>query len=241
MLASLPWYDLPSVQWANDVLWHATGYPGELNRYQAAFDLWHDPELLVTQCCGLDLFLAQAPIEPIAAPVFDLDCKAGMYFSYIVGNTDGGVAAVNSLSSRSGWSALLARYTPQRVVVTGSHQASLDALRNGVADVAAIDAVTWSIIERDAPSKLAGLKIVERSPDAPAPPYVVRQGRDSKQIIRGLRRAFRSPGSIDAKKALFLKSIIPAQRDDYFPIFNEYETVKNALSLFQEIDFETLG
>jgi hypothetical protein len=69
----------------------------------------------------------------------------------------------------------------------------------------------------------------------------VRQGRDSEQIIRGLRRAFRSPGSIDAKKALFLKRIIPAQRDDYFPILNEYETVKNALSLFQEIDFETLG
>ena len=143
MLASFPWYDFPSVQWANDRVWEATGYPGELNRHQTLSELWHDPDLLVTQACGLDLFLSEAPIEPVASPVFDLDCEAGMYFSHIVGNVNGRVAAVNSLSSRSGWSALLSICTPQRVVVTGSHQASLEALRVGIADVAAIDAVTW--------------------------------------------------------------------------------------------------
>ena len=158
MLASFPWYDFPSVQWANDSLWEATGYPGELNRHQTVSELWHDPDLLVTQACGLDLFLSEAPIEPVASPVFDLDCEAGMYFSHIVGNVNGRVAAVNSLSSRSGWSALLSICTPQRVIVTGSHQASLEVLKNGIADVAAIDAVTWSIIERDTPAKVAGAR-----------------------------------------------------------------------------------
>jgi hypothetical protein len=186
-------------------LWQATGYPGKLNRHQAVSDLWHDPDLLVTQACGLDLFLSEAPIEPVAAPVFDLDCEAGMYFSYIVGNVDGRVAAVNSLSSRSGWLALLSICTPQRVVVTGSHQASLEALKNGVADVAAIDAVTWSIIERDAPAKVAGLEIVERSSEAPSPPYVVRSGIDREDVFRSLHNAFESPGSIDSKKALPLQ------------------------------------
>jgi len=226
MLASFPWYDLPSVQWANDVLWQATGYPGRLGRHQAASDLWFDSDLLVTQACGLDLFLSEAPIEPIAAPVFDLDCEAGMYYSYIVGNVKGRVAAVNSFSSRSGWSALLSICSPQRVIVTGSHQASLEALQTGVADVAAIDAVTWSIIERDAPTKLAGLKIIERSSEAPAPPYVVRRGVDRDDIFRALRTALDSPASIDAKKALFLKDVIPAQRNDYLPILDEYKTVR---------------
>lgn len=231
--ASFPWYDLPSVQWANDVLWRATGYPGELNRSQAASELWSDSELLVTQACGLDLFLSDAPIEPIASPVFDLDCEAGMYFSYIVCNVKSRakrkVAAVNSLSSRSGWSALLSRCSPQRVVVTGSHQASLEALTNGLADVAAIDAVTWSIIKRDAPVKLVGLEIVERSSDAPSPPYVVRRGVDPNKILSKLQAAFESASSTDAKKALIIKSIIPVNRDNYLSILAEYNAVSRSL------------
>ncbi len=238
MLASFPWYDLPSVQWANDSLWEATGYPGELNRHQAVSDLWHNPDLLVTQACGLDLFLSEAPIDPVAAPVFDLDCEAGMYFSYIVGNVKGSVAAVNSLSSRSGWSALLTICKPQKIVVTGSHQASLEALKNGLADVAAIDAVTWSIIERDAPATLAGLKIVEQTSAAPSPPYVVRRGVDRENVFRSLNSALESPGSIDAKNALFLKGIIPAQRHYYFPILTEYKTVRDSASLNDRFVFD---
>jgi hypothetical protein len=240
MLASFPWYDLPSVRWANDSLWQATGYPGKLNRHQAVSDLWHDPDLLVTQACGLDLFLSGAPIEPVAAPVFDLDCEAGMYFSYIVGNVNGRVAAVNSLSSRSGWSALLSICTPQRVVVTGSHQASLEALKNGIADVAAIDAVTWSIVERDAPAKVAGLEIVERSSEAPSPPYVVRRGVDRGDVFRSLNSALESPGSINAKKALLIKGIIPIRRHHYFPILTEYKTVRDSASLNGQFVFDTL-
>ena len=240
MPASFPWYDLPSVQWANDSLWQATGFPGELDRHQSVSDFWHDPDLLVTQACGLDLFLSEAPIEPVAAPVFDLDCEAGMYFSYIVGNVNGRVAAVNSLSSRSGWSALLTICTPQRVVVTGSHQASLQALKAGIADVAAIDAVSWSIIERDAPAKVAGLEIVERSSEAPSPPYVVRRGNEREDVFRSLSSALESPGSIDSKKALFIKDIIPVQRHHYLPIFTEYNTVRDSASLNGQFVFDGL-
>ena len=240
MLASFPWYDFPSVQWANDSLWEATGYPGELNRHQTVSELWHDPDLLVTQACGLDLFLSEAPIEPVASPVFDLDCEAGMYFSHIVGNVNGRVAAVNSLSSRSGWSALLSICTPQRVVVTGSHQASLEVLKNGIADVAAIDAVTWSIIERDTPAKVAGLEIVERSSEAPSPPYVVRRGVDREEVFRSLNSALESPASIDAKKALLIKGIIPTQRHHYFPILTEYEAIRDSASLNGQFVFDSL-
>ena len=201
-------------------------------------DIWSDPKLFVSQACGLDLFLANAAIEPIAAPVFDLDCKAGMYFSYIVGDLSGSIAAVNSLSSRSGWSALLSECIPEKAVVTGSHQASIKALKTGVADVAAIDAVTWSIIERDEPSKLEGLEIVGRSSEAPSPPYVVRQGVAYEMIFNALQAAFASPDSVKAKNALCVKSVTRVQRADYLPVFAEYEQLRKSVLYDEKIDFE---
>lgn len=226
MKASFPWYDLPSVQWANDCLWQATGYPGELHRDLAVTDLWHDPDLLVTQACGLDLFLSDAPIEPIAAPVFDLDCEPGLYYSYIVGDRLGQVAAVNSLTSHSGWSALLSNCSPQRAVITGSHQGSLNALRERHADVAAIDAVTWHILARDAPAELNGIRIVGQSAAALAPPYVVRSGRDRGNVFQSLDGAFESALTVNARKTLYLKGIIPVKRRDYLPVLERYAAIK---------------
>jgi len=240
MLTSFPWYDLPSVQWANDSLWRATGYPGELNRQLAAADLWQDPGLLVSQACGLDLFLSNAPIEPIAAPVFDLDCTPGMYYSYIVGDLKGQTAAVNSLSSRSGWSALLSMCNPKNVVVTGSHQASIKALKSGKVDVAAIDAVTWRILARDTPESVAGLEIVGRSSEAMAPPYVGKLGAEHETLFQSLHQAFGSPGSSTAKAALLIGDIIPVQRQHYLPILTEYRSVTNEASLKGQFVFSRL-
>ena len=92
-VSAFPWYDLPAVHWANEAIWRATGLPGRFVHNPDVKDLWRSPSLLVTQACGLDLFLAEAPIEPIAVPVFDLDCRDGDYFSYLVGDPAGRTAA----------------------------------------------------------------------------------------------------------------------------------------------------
>ena len=215
------------MHWANDRLWQATEYPCDLSHDLNVASLWYDPDLLVTQACGLDLFLSAAPIEPVAAPVFDLDCQAGMYFSYLVGDLNGSKAAVNSLSSRSGYSALLTMCTPQSLLVTGSHQASLVALKTGQAEVAAIDAVTWQIIERETPAMTSGLEIVARSAPATAPPFVVRRGVDGEPVFRRLRSAFDAPQSAAAKSALLIKDILAVQREDYLPILSEYRDLIN--------------
>ena len=144
VIASFPWYDLPSVQWANDTIWRATGFACELDRTTPHVEQLHASDLVVTHTCGLDLFVTDAPIEPLLAPVFDLpDCDEGCYFSYLVGEPRGRIAAVNSTSSRSGMSALLTLATPEELIFTGSHTASIDALQAGLADLACIDAVTW--------------------------------------------------------------------------------------------------
>lgn len=224
MTASFPWYDLPSVRWANDVLWHATGLGGELDRTTPVDAQWHADDLVLSQACGLDLFLGDLPIEPALAPVFDLDCAPGHYFSYLVGSRDG-VAAVNSLSSRSGFSALLSICTPNSLLVTGSHEASVSAVRRGAAAMACIDAVTWHILERDVPVSVAGLRVLERTASAPAPPYVVRRNGQRDRLIRLVTAAMEDPETRDARQALLLRGVVPVTIDDYAPVLTEYRAI----------------
>lgn len=98
MTAAFPWYDLPSVRWANDVLWKATGLGGKLDRDTPPDAQWRFEDLVVSQGCGLDLFLRDAPIEPVLAPVFDLDCEEGTYYGYL---TPDGCTATNSVSVKA--------------------------------------------------------------------------------------------------------------------------------------------
>lgn len=219
-LAALPWYDLPSVRWANDTLWRASGLPGALDRTLPAHAQWRAPELLVSQACGLDLFLSDAPIEPVLAPVFDLDCAPGEYFSYLIGDPRGRVAAVNSLSSHSGLTALLSLARPEAIRVTGSHLASLAEVRAGLADVAAIDAVTWRIVARDTPELIRDLRIADRSATWTAPPYVVRRLADAAPVVAGLRRAIQAEP--EASRALQLTDVRKVSRDDYASVWEAY-------------------
>ncbi len=224
MTASFPWYDLPSVRWANDAIWQAMGLGGGLDRATPVETQWRAHDLVVSQACGLDLFLGNAPIEPVLAPVFDLDCEEGCYYSYLVGSRDG-TAAVNSLSSRSGLSALLTVCEPSSLIVTGSHAASLSAVRQGSADMACIDAVTWKILERDVPSRVRGLRVLDRTCSAPAPPYVVRKAGRRDGLVPLITAAMNSPATLLARRALLIRGVVPVTIADYAPVLSEYQGI----------------
>jgi len=185
-LASLPWYDLPGHHAALDGLWqtirarladHIGGdLPPLLERASPAATQWAEQRLLLSQCCGSDLFTAEGgELVPVARPVFaDLDCAPGNYYSHIVSR--GRIPAnprlaVNWMSSYSGCIALLnwlrdAGYSPGHITVSGSHQASLVLLSRQRVDVVAIDANTWNLLQP------VGLDIQGRGEEAPAPPFV---------------------------------------------------------------------
>jgi len=226
MTASFPWYDLPSVRWANDAIWRATGLGGALDRATPVEEQWHSADLIVSQACGLDLFFTDAPIEPVLAPVFDLDCEKGSYYSYLVGAREG-VAAVNSLSSRSGFTALLTVCQPSSLVVTGSHEASLAVVREGSADMACIDAVTWHILERDTPDATCGVPVLDRTCSAPAPPYVVRKALGGG-IAPRIAAALQSTTTKRARDALLLKGVVPTTMDKYEAVLAEYQALAAA-------------
>ena len=230
MTASFPWYDPASVRWANDAIWRATGLGGALDRATPVEEQWRADDLVVSQACGLDLFLADAPIEPVLAPVFDLDCENGCYYSYLVGSR-AGVAAVNALSSRSGFTALLTLCEPSAMLVTGSHVASLTAIREGRADMACIDAVTWRILERDQPEATRDVAVLERTCSAPAPPYVVRKGGEGRAVAHRIAAAMQDVTLKAAREALLLRGVIPVSMDDYAPVRAEYRAVASRTSI----------
>ncbi|WP_157953576.1 substrate-binding domain-containing protein [Zobellella maritima] len=189
LVASLPWYDLPVMQQRLDDFWselkaqlHVRGaapLPEMLERRIPLAQQWADPGLVISQCCGPDLFTLPAQLlRPVARPIFsDLDCTPGHYFSHIVtasgaGKNSSGRFVVNSTSSRSGCAALFEWATVhgrpcEELLVSGSHAASLDCLRAGHAELAAIDAHSWPLLDTE------GIVILGRSTEAPAPPFVM--------------------------------------------------------------------
>ena len=247
LVASLPWYDLPPLQPKLDAFWSVLRnelhqlsaplfsgplpLPDTLNRHTPLVEQWSDSGLLLSQCCGPDLFTPQAEgLVPIARPVFgDLMCTPGQYFSYIVSasgrepdsqwfkdhkRNDSARFVINSASSRSGCTALFEwagtnRIGCDKVLLSGAHADSLDYLRRGVADLAAIDAHSWPLLNS------RGITIIGRSTEAPTPPFVMhRSSAISAELMReALLGAIQQAGA-----AINIEAVISTDRQTYQPI-----------------------
>ena len=194
MIACLPWYDLPPVENEIDRFYFTlretllsqltlagvsstpVQIPEQRDRQARPEEQWANPQLLLSQCCGGDLFTNDGgQLVPLARPVFkELDCESGNYYSYIVAHNSLNNTpriAINSSSSYSGCISLfnwLKREGMQsrKVTVSGSHQASLALLQRGEVDVIAVDANTWQLLD------LGGKDIIDKTDEAPAPPFV---------------------------------------------------------------------
>jgi ABC-type phosphate/phosphonate transport system substrate-binding protein len=97
-----------------------------------------------------------------------------------------------------------------RVEISGAHAASVEMVRNGDADVAAIDCVSYALLERHRPAALVGVRKLGRTERAPALPYVTRASMDADTVARmrtALLRAFADPGLAAVREALLLKDI----------------------------------
>lgn len=148
-------------------------------------------------------------------------------------------AAINSTNSLSGYTALMAaaagvldQYqedpdddsagTPRRVffsdlVATGGHQSSIQYVADGRADVAAIDCVTFAILQRHRPELLGNIAVFGRTPQLPGLPIIC--SLNSPYLIRlqhawaGLVAEDRAE-SRSAREALLLQGFEPA-RDEH--------------------------
>ena len=66
------------------------------------------------------------------------------------------------------------------IMVTGSHEASVAAVAEGLADLAAIDCVSFALLERGRPELIERVAVVAESPRSPSLP-------SRKRLASGLR------------------------------------------------------
>jgi len=249
--ASLPMYDLPEVRKWTDRLWAAiaeelreggvAGVPDALERPSDHHDAWRPDGLLFSQSCGYPAATTfRDVLRVVATPHYAAPgCDGPRYSSAVVAREAsrvaaleelrGAVCAFNSRDSQSGYNALRAAIAPiargrrffARTVETGSHAASMEAVRCGRADVCAVDCVTWALYARHRPSALGGLEVVCRTAHAPGLPFVTADdGSDATfaSIREALGRAFVRPDLAETRDALLISglSILPA--DTYEPL-----------------------
>jgi hypothetical protein len=197
-VASLPMHDWPEVRAATDALWaalrdalRARGLPAP-DALSRGDPRWTDPGLALSQTCGLPFRLGlHARVTLVGAPDYGLaGCPPGQYRSAIVARADdprAGAAAFararfayNAADSQSGWAALVAALGPRAPadgLRTGAHRASVVAVAEGRADVAAIDAVSWRLAEAWEPAARR-LRVLAWTRPTPGLPFITAAGRD---------------------------------------------------------------
>jgi ABC-type phosphate/phosphonate transport system substrate-binding protein len=218
--------------------WHAAGL-GEIPPTAAMpddlYELWLAPDLFIAQTCGYPLtHRLRDRVTLVATPIYKVDgCDGPTYCSVIVArrrsavrsldDVAGKVAATNSRDSQSGWHALrhclIGRGAPARILETGGHRKSVAAVREGRADVAAIDCVTYASLQAIAPQEVAPLHVIARSASAPALPYVTRRdiaASDLQRLRAGLAAAAADPALAGTRAAMLIAGVevVPLQAYD---------------------------
>ena len=202
-------------------------YPTDLPKH------WQDPELLLSQTCGLPFktYLRER-VQLVGTAELRLPaCPDGFYYSVFVVDGDeqrigleqfdNASFAYNSKDSQSGWAAAIREAQNRGIklkpaLATGSHSASCRAVDQGLADIAAIDVQSWWLIRRF-DQWAARLRVVDATPPTPALPFItaypafVSPLRDAMQkIIAGMGQSERS--------ALGLHGLLDLSENAYYSV-----------------------
>ena len=103
-------------------------------------------------------------------------------------------------------------------VASGCVRCQAELLSVG-ADVAAIDSITMTLLQRHRPGVLDGLKVLGTTYYAPAPPYVVQASLSEGDVIkvrRALEEAFDDPSLADCREQLLLNGVKRTKQEDYW-------------------------
>ncbi len=226
--ASLPMYPFPEWRDAIERLWddvraRCDGLPPLAPWGADPVELWHDPELAVSQTCGWPLVRGLAErVRVVGTFRYRTSNWSGDHYRAVVVARDGerpdarSTAAVNGRDSLSGWISLgwwADGPWLGEIVETGAHLASLDAVRDGIADVATIDAVTFGYVERHRPEVLDGLVVAGHGPEVPCLPIICAADASDERLAM-LRDAF-AAAAANADEMLLIDGFSPLDLDDY--------------------------
>ncbi|NGQ89799.1 phosphate/phosphite/phosphonate ABC transporter substrate-binding protein [Rhodobacter sp. HX-7-19] len=242
MIASLPMYDRPELRAATDRYWAliraelaARGLeaPEGLRRGDAVLmPQWEDPDLILSQTCGFPYRARlHGRVELVGTPDFgNAGCPPGYYRSVLIARADdpradlagfdGARLAYNDGMSQSGWAAPINHAAAKGIRLlpgpeTGSHRASFQAVAEGRADLAAIDALTWALISEF--EDVSGVKVVGATDPTPALPYITARGRDAGAIHDAIATAIERLSAAD-RAALRLRGLVTIPAADYLAV-----------------------
>lgn len=240
MIAALPMYDRPENRAATDRYWSlirsalaARGIdaPDALRRGDAdLMPQWTDPALLLSQTCGFPYRAKlHGHVQLVGTPDFGVvGCPAGHYRSVLIARADdprdhlaqfdGATLAYNDALSQSGWAAPQNHAAQHGLTLragpcTGAHAASLAAVAAGQADLAALDAVTWSLLAEHDPQAKA-VKVIAQTDPTPGLPYITAATRDSGAIFDAIAEAIAAL-DVTERKALRLGGIVRIPAEEY--------------------------
>lgn len=208
---------------------------------------WLDERLLLSQACGYPYVasLMGHGVKIVATPVYATndDLPPGDYRSVLIvregtsykslADLKGKKAGINEANSNSGMNvfraAVAAAFAPdvleagvfEKVVETGGHLISVRKVAEGEIDVAAIDSVTYDLIQRNHPQLAAQTRILANSEPSPGLPLVTGPGTSDEDVGK-MREALKEtvsntndPELMWALKEMRLKDFVVIDQETY--------------------------
>lgn len=244
MIASLMMYARPELEGAHARFWDhiraglgARGVeaPASLSQTAGEFSVWEDPALVLSQTCGMPFRTRLAgKVKLVGTPDYGLEgCPPGHYRSAIVVRTDDPRAALqefaqarlayNMAHSQSGFAALYTHMQPLGFwftdrIASGGHLRSAAMVAAGEADIAALDAQTWRLIQRYESFAL-GLRVLEFTAPTPGLPYITGLRHDPDLVFDAVSEALDLLSAAD-RAALDLGGILRIGEADYLRVSN---------------------
>ena len=239
MRAMLGMYDMPALRPVNDRFWsliraHLSEGPGKLTRDRDFWEIWQDPDLVFAQTCGMPYRTRlHGTVHLVGTPDYGLPgCPPGHYCSVFVARADDarilpelatGVFAYNEALSQSGWAAPVTHLSelglaPARLLETGGHALSAQAVAEGHADFASLDALTWVLLQEHTDLGQR-LRQVATTRPTPALPYITAITRDPAPVAAAVRAAIADLSPAD-RAALHIRGLIDIAPDLYLAVPN---------------------
>ncbi|WP_147321346.1 phosphate/phosphite/phosphonate ABC transporter substrate-binding protein [Rhodoferax lacus] len=186
---------------------------------------WLEPDLLLSQACGYPLVTQLAGrVQLVGTFAYDApgaegtDCRSQLICRASDPRSSleafaGSTLAFNDTISQSGYNALRALVsrsaTPRpffaHTVMTGAHYRSIEAVRSGQADMAAVDAVSWALWQqdqqRDQTGRAAELRVFGQTDTYPGLPLITSL-QTASEVLAALRQALQRIASDPAFAAV---------------------------------------
>lgn len=163
---------------------------------------WLDPDLVLGQTCGLPFARhLRGRVQMLGSPAYEIEgCDPGDYYSVIIVAKNGPIKhgddirethrfAYNSKGSQSGFRVmrqlLEAQGRPahwlENGAESGSHRQSIQAVGEGRADFAVIDAVSWRLAQMFEP-QVVQVEVIGKTAITPGLPMITAFGRDPEPL-----------------------------------------------------------